>query len=775
MMKNFVLSLLLLTVSLAAVFGVCLLVKDYEYRANYITSVNKEYAEALENLKKEVNVNIENVTELTKEIELKGLTIDDLTRTVTEYKTQVVVLRETVTEYETIIVEKDNTIASKEQEIQTVTQTVVEYRDRIVYLEKDNSDKESEIESLEGSSAEDKARIAELEAEIEANNNEIASLNQEIDDLENEIQEKNATIASLQDEIAQLEASKNEVEVQIVEKEKVIVEKEEIIVEKEAEIEQLNINVNVLNQTIVELNVKIELLEEAIENDESKTYIEDFLNSKIKLSFLGKYDEYNILFSSYVPNTLVTTFDIYGLYSFNTITREVVKLYDSGVAYQSIAFPDGNLFLYNSTLINGAPSLYFNTTTLEIVKIDDCKPRYNSVYQLENGNVIVDNDYYIYEFNYQTLEKHIIEENSSKPHVYYVQQIAEDTVFIVYPYGNTTKSGVRIYNPIDKSLIELYLDFNLEFTPPTVGILPSLSNAIIDDNTRAFKIKEGGFALYHLDSKNFEVITTEGSYLYPYAFDGYILQKVNGKVLIYNANDGQFYETTYTKDISGDVKSYEGKPIYYYENMFVKKLSNGDYLLGYSSNIYFDTVNMELIDLTGQKVDDVTIYNLVYKFALIDKEASEINILYSSENVYLYDTFTELEDGIFEITSSSDTTLSSLYYDSETQTISAENPFVYDIALVNATTIDECSFEIETISSTYIGKEVEFAITVPSGHYPQGFEVLTLDAEGNETWTSFSANGGMNGMTIFNCKFTLEESHIINNTITIRYTRYMQM
>ena len=82
-MKNLVLSLLLLTVSLAAVFGVCLLVKDYEYRANYITSVNKEYAEALENLKEEVNVNIENVTELTKEIELKGLTIDDLFKTST--------------------------------------------------------------------------------------------------------------------------------------------------------------------------------------------------------------------------------------------------------------------------------------------------------------------------------------------------------------------------------------------------------------------------------------------------------------------------------------------------------------------------------------------------------------------------------------------------------------------------------------------------------------------------------------------------------------------
>ena len=773
-MKNLVLSLLLLTVSLAAVFGVCLLVKDYEYRANYITSVNKEYAEALDKLKEEVNVNIENVTELTKEIELKGLTIDDLTRTVTEYKTQVVVLRETVTEYETIIVEKDNTIASKEQEIQTVTQTVVEYRDRIVYLEKDNSDKESEIESLEGSSAEDKARIAELEAEIEANNREIADLCQEIADLEAEISEKNATIASLQDEIAQLEASKNEVEVQIVEKETIIVEKEEIIVEKEAEIQDLNININVLNQTIIELNVKIELLEDAIENDESKTYIEDFLSNKIKLSFLGFYDENNILFSSGYSNATGIV-DLKGLYSFNTVTREVVKLYNDGFNYNSVVFPDGNLFLYNTSYCGGVSSLYFNASTLEVVVVDTGYPRYNEVYQLTNGNVIVYNDHLIYEFDYQTLEKHIIEDNSSKPAVYYIRQIAEDTVFIVYPFGNTQKSGVRIYNPIDKSLIESYLDFNLDHSNIYVGTVPSLGNAIIDDNTRAFKVNEGGFAFYYLDTKTFERITTEGTYNYPFVIDGYILQNVNNKVRIYNSKDGQFYETSYTKSLSVNVKSYEGKHIYYYENRNVQKLSNGDYLLDYASNVYFDTVNMDVFDLKPTTIKGVAIYNLKDKFALIDKEISEINILYSNENVSLYDTFTELEDGIFEITSSSDATLSSLYYDSKTQTISEKDPFAYDITLVNATTIDESSFEEESISSEYIGQEVELFITVPMGHYPSQFEVLTLDSNGNETWTSFDCNGGMNGMTRFNCKFVLEESLIINNTLTIRYNNFTSL
>ncbi|MBR2909102.1 MAG: hypothetical protein IKC11_01995, partial [Clostridia bacterium] len=115
------------------------------------------------------------------------------------------------------------------------------------------------------------------------------------------------------------------------------------------------------------------------------------------------------------------------------------------------------------------------------------------------------------------------------------------------------------------------------------------------------------------------------------------------------------------------------------------------------------------------------------------------------------------------------------FYNYETQTISELDEPIRNILLVNATTIDESSFEEESISSLYIGQEVELFITVPMGHYPSHFEVLTLDAEGNEVWTSFDCNGGMNGMTRFNCKFVLEESLIINNTLTIRYNNFTSL
>ena len=150
-------------------------------------------------------------------------------------------------------------------------------------------------------------------------------------------------------------------------------------------------------------------------------------------------------------------------------------------------------------------------------------------------------------------------------------------------------------------------------------------------------------------------------------------------------------------------------------------------------------------------------------------------VYYHYETGILYDTFTDLDDTFVKFTCSTDESVVALYYNRETETLSAKDPFAYDITLVNATTIDESSFEEESISSEYIGQEVEIMMIVPDGHYPQRFEVLTLDSNGDEKWITLNCNGGMRGMTTFSCEFVLEESYIVNNSISIRYNSFMQM
>lgn len=817
-MKNFVLSLLLLSVSLAAVFGVCLLVKDYEYRANYITSINSEYAKALENLKKEVDVNIENVTELTKEIELKGLTIDDLTRTVTEYKTEVVVLRETVTQYETIIVEKNNTIASKDKEIQTVTQTVVEYRDRIVYLEKDNSDKESEIESLEGSSAEDKARIAELEAEIEANNREIANLCQEIVDLEAEISEKNATIASLQDEIAQLEASKNEVEVQIVEKETIIVEKEEIIVEKEAEIQQLNINVNVLNQTIIELNVKIELLEEAIEKDASKTYFEEI------------FDNNNDLTVTLIPSNVkdyfffVGTANYPGVYKIYTSDYSMEQLNDTITSPDIVKTQSGKYLLIANNYCDNMYLLNPITTELKLLIEDD--HIYKSGILEVNEKVVLSRPGHYIDMEEEVAYPVICPETNK------VLDTGMASFAVIdenrYLFGSSNPKGYYMYNALDNTTIKVNFD---DTTATLSGRVDDCAYYQLSNGNILFCVSlsniEQYLGIYELDITTNTISRVVSGIYFTNSYSKYITEITED--LIYFSYGQRYYLANMNLNsyvsLNSSMKSwcyYTDDTIFamtynmgYLYNMndgslvsYNKLTTDGDYVIVSSSTdeslttLYYDTVNNTISNEQPTKVAVVnndTIFNNIadgsyvsmpeYGALSLDKTevyiGKSLTVSMETANYDIKGLYYSISEDVsldgsnfVKITldeNNSFTVTEDMCFNGSLQLFLIVEGEPYMISLINATTIDESSFEEESISSIYIGQEVELFITVPMGHYPSHFQVLTLDSNGNETWKSFDCNGGMNGMTRFNCSFVLEESLIINNTLTIRYNHFTSL
>jgi len=177
-----------------------------------------DYAAIIASMEKEINKNVETITELEQTLELNGLKLEDLTKTIVEYETIIDDRTKIQKEY----IERKQYITRTLTDKQTIYRTKTETKTKI----------EKEIETL----------AAELEKTQEENPSDVEKIT--------EIQEK----------IVEKEKEKVVIEKEIQEIEKVIIEYEKELVEVEERINVLTININQLNEMITELNVSINLI-----------------------------------------------------------------------------------------------------------------------------------------------------------------------------------------------------------------------------------------------------------------------------------------------------------------------------------------------------------------------------------------------------------------------------------------------------------------------------------------------------------------------------------
>ena len=178
--KKFFLGLLSVVMVLSLALGLTFGVRKNTNERNELQNTNQQYANAIEDLKAQIDTSIENVTRLEYQIELNGLTIDDLTKTIVVYEKEIVELENVIVQKEVEIVEKNNTIVEKQVEVQELTNTITEKEQEIVEIEKVVVEKEEQIVYLQGEAEVDTAEIERLQGEI--------------DDLESQIASKNPTI-----------------------------------------------------------------------------------------------------------------------------------------------------------------------------------------------------------------------------------------------------------------------------------------------------------------------------------------------------------------------------------------------------------------------------------------------------------------------------------------------------------------------------------------------------------------------------------------------------
>lgn len=373
--------LLTVCVALGLVLGVTYSVKTTED----LSQKNTTYAVLLDDLEKELNVNVENVQRLEYQIELKGLTIDDLTRTIVVKEQEIVTLNNEVQEKEIQIVEKNNTIVEKQQEVQTLTQTVaskdaqiqqinntiVEYRDRIVYLEQQGEDNSAEIASLE-------AEIASLE-------NALSQANQEKANLQSELASKNETIADLQDQLAALEAEKTSAQEEVAAKEEELEETQTELAEKEEEVAMLQVNVNILNETIIELNIRIELLQNEIEEPGDRSLYEElFQSSDLRIQNMG---------NGYY---LASTGDgaTMGIYLVDGFTFNVTKIHNESWDWHFGARIDEHRVLLFSGTDNNSGLIVYNDLDNTITKVVDNGGCFFNCHYFKNGNLFITSTQY---------------------------------------------------------------------------------------------------------------------------------------------------------------------------------------------------------------------------------------------------------------------------------------------------------------------------------------------------------------------------------------------
>lgn len=590
-MKKFLITLSLVVVACLSVLGVTSLVKEYEKE-------DDSYVLAIADLKQQVNVNVENVTELKK--------------TVIEYKTVVEKQTETIKEYETLIVEKDNTIVEKEQEIVTEQQTVVELQEQIVVLEKE----------IETSSSENEEKTAELE-----------SLKAQLATAENKIAELESEIEALKAEKSELEDTNSKLEADNVNKTQVITQTEYLLSEKEKENEQLIININELNQTIVELNVKIELLENALDKDEEKNYLASILVSDVS-HYMIQLNE-----NLWVISFNHTSYP--GFYVLNTFDYSVTYYEDDDCLFnQFLKLDNGDVLFYSySSSYWKSVSVYIYNNELVQIEILSDKYKVCSMVQ-DDENFVVFSTYdgfVLYDINDKTTTLF----NTEFKECYEPYKL--DTGDIIFIDWAADDNATVLYDANDKN-VSLLCDEPLYMPARYIGSV-SQGDLYVDENIRYFSLYNGGFALYFLDTKTVEVFHYDSfdryTALYPYICDNYILICLDESIVVFDVELKDFVKvfeiSAYIASYSACVDNIPVSPEYCF------RLENGNWLL--SSNmqavLYFDVKN-----LTITKFDSS---NCLTYFV-----CQNGNILayssYANSGLYLFDVtneiYVKLADGV---------------------------------------------------------------------------------------------------------------------------------
>jgi len=612
------LGLLTVCLALSLVLGLTYSVKKTEE----IKDENYAYAVLLTDLKTELNYNIENVTELQKDLVLKGLELEDLQKVVTVYETKIETLTETVTEYEEIIVEKEKVITEKETEVVTLTETVTEYEERIVYLEASNEDNTAEIEALQ-------AEINRLQDLLEAKNAEIEELKSQ----------KNTVIEE-----------KTIVETELVEVEKELEEAETVIEERDEEIAQLTVNVNVLNQTIIELNVKIELLEEALDKDISKEYLQIFSDYET-IRFIKNEHIPDVLYYSYLPpkGNIATNVVNTGIYKLNINDYSFTKIYNKLGGYVAHVFPDGNMLFYSND-IHDAGVLYLDIATNEVTElVMDIGNAYNqrvgitNITKLTDGNVIFSNSLGLYHFDYNTKSLSFITDNmynaSDLEH-----SVIEDGLCLVssrYTPRNN-EYGFIIYDYYSNEIVCSSLEYYVSMTLSTVSS-PEFYNVVLGESLRGFTFKGNStcFALLNLDTCEFKIVEGQFSHLYPYIFDNrFIVGYGSTTVTAYDIVNDEIFELTSDTSVPiGKDCKYNNEIIFHYTSCPYIKIADGEFIC---NNLYFDMNNKIITkNLPTKKTvvnNDTVFYNVETEDYVLMSEYGELTL--DKTEVYVGETIT---------------------------------------------------------------------------------------------------------------------------------------
>jgi len=418
-----------------------------------------------------------------------------------------------------LVVEKEKvatlttSVENYELEIVALTNTINDYEDDIELLNEEKSALENRKSELETEIESKRVLILELESQAEVDSETISQLQENISLLQSDLNILNGDLDLVNSELEEMRLEIDSVKAERDSALSDLVEKTNELNEANANITELESEVATKEVEIASLNAQILNYQNALNRDESKLYIEDFL---VAGSFSSiKISSYEYLISS--TDSGVKN----GLFLFNTIDYSIEKIYDNYYNFASLFRLSESEFLIGRG--NHLSRLFlFNSSTKSVIEVSNSYICYASIFY----------------------------------------RVSDNKVLICDVAGGN--SGVHLYNIDTQTTTRIYTSLN------------SINGLIVLSNSNAIFSCSNSTGLYLFDNDK-DTITQICSSGQNYTFlkqvtdDKYIFSCSN-LTLLYSLSDGSFVEVAKKTAVDSFLLS-DGTIFVAYNSDIVSKIS----------------------------------------------------------------------------------------------------------------------------------------------------------------------------------------------------------